>query len=474
MNLDEIFGKGKKPQEVINLLKKKSVSVPEWEKLRRSYEPNRHKIVRDYRGRPNVTYSDGTIQKATRYRFGLEKLLVSRMTGFMFAIPVKRVYQQPEGMTEEQKEMFKQITKSIEKVYKLAYIDSENRDRGRQYFASCEIFTLWYTTNSPHQMYGFPSKYKFKCKTYSPMDGNTKLYPLFDGDDLIAMSIAYSRTEDNQTVSYFETYTKDKHYKWHTEAKGWVEDKPEDITMFGKIPGIYMYRPEPIYGEDLDYIRENIEYKMSENSDTISDNASPLLASVGEITGLEKRSDSKRSVKLSNGGDLKYVTWDQGIDAMKFHTETMMDTYFMLAQLPNISASKMMQLSNVSYESRQMLFADAHMKVGDEAGSWQKAFAREFNLVKRFVGMANEQWQEMLETIECDHIITPFIQEDKKSKVGMLMDANGGKAVMSQKTAIQYLDMVDDVEAEIKQIEEEEAASPKQTGFESMFTSNVQ
>ena len=51
------------------------------------------------------------------------------------------------------------------------------------------------------------------------------------------------------------------------------------------------------------------------------------------------------------------------------------------------------------------------------------------------------------------------------------MDANGGKAVMSQKTAIQYLDMVDDVEAEIKQIEEEEAASPKQTGFESMFTS---
>lgn len=241
--------------------------------------------------------------------------------------------------------------------------------------------------------------------------------------------------------------------------------------MFGKIPGIYMYRPEPIYGEDLDYIRENIEYKMSENSDTISDNASPLLASVGEITGLEKRSDSKRSVKLSNGGDLKYVTWDQGIDAMKFHTETMMDTYFMLAQLPNISASKMMQLSNVSYESRQMLFADAHMKVGDESGSWQKAFAREFNLVKRFIGMANEQWREMLETIECDHVITPFIQEDKKSKVGMLMDANGGKAVMSQKTAIQYLDMVDDVEAEIKQIEEEEAASHKQTGFESMFTS---
>lgn len=472
MNLVDIFGKGKKPQEKITLLKKKSVSVPEWEKLRRSYEPNRHRIVRDNRGRPNLTFEDGTVQKATRYRLGLEKLLVSRMTGFMFAIPVKRVYQQPDNLSDEQKAMYKQIIKAIEKVYKVAHIDSENHNRAHKYFAACEIFTLWYTTKSPHKMYGFPTKHKFKCKTYSPMDGNTKLYPLFEGDDLIAMSIGYSRTEDNQTVNYFETYTKEKHYKFHTDAKGWVEDKPEDISQFGKIPGIYMYRSEPIFSDDLDYIRENIEYKLSENSDTISDNASPVLATSGEITGLEKRSDSKRTVKLTNGGKVEYVTWDQGVEAMKFHIEEMTDTYFMLAQLPNISSSKMMQLSNVSYESRQMLFADAHMKVGDESGEWLEAFEREFNLIKRFLGEANESWRDLLEMIECDHIITPFIQEDKKSKMGMLMDANGGKPVMSQKTAIQHLDMVDDVEAELKQIEEEEAAAPKQTGFESMFTSN--
>lgn len=473
MDLSEILSKDKKADQKISLLKKKSVSVPEWEKLRRSYEPGRHKIVRDYRGRPNQTFADGTIQKATRYRLGMEKLLVSRMTGFMFAIPVKRLYQEPEDLSEEQKKTYKQIIKAIEKVYKVAHIDSINRVRARQYFASCEIFTLWYTTNSPHNQYGFPSKHKFKCKTYSPMDGNTKLYPIFEGDDLVAMSIGYSRTVDNKTVNYFETYTKDKHYKWHTEAKGWVEDEPEDISSYGKIPGVYMYREEPIFGEDLDYIRENIEYKLSENSDTISDNASPLLASSGEIKGMEKRSDSKRSVKLENGGDLKYVTWDQGIDAMKFHIDLMMDIYFMLAQLPNISSSKMMNLSNVSYESRQMLFADAHMKVGDESGNWTEFLEREFNLIKRFVGQANEKWQELLEMIECDHVITPFIQKDMKSIVSMLMDANGGKPVMSQKTAIQHLDIVDDADAELAQIqaEEEASASTQQSQFP-MFTAN--
>ena len=75
--------------------------------------------------------------------------------------------------------------------------------------------------------------------------------------------------------------------------------------------------------------------------------------------------------------------------------------------------------------------------------------------------------------IECDHVITPFIQKDMKSIVSMLMDANGGKPVMSQKTAIQHLDIVDDAEAELAQIqaEEEASASTQQSQFP-MFTAN--
>ena len=87
MKLREIFENNLEEQKKIELLKKKSVLVPDWSKLRRSYDPEKHKIVRDYRGRPNRTLEDGTIENATRYRFGLEKLLVSRMAGFMFTIP---------------------------------------------------------------------------------------------------------------------------------------------------------------------------------------------------------------------------------------------------------------------------------------------------------------------------------------------------------------------------------------------------
>ena len=478
MNLKEIFEKGRKDGEIITLLKKKKLNVPAWEKIRRNYEPNRHKIVRDYRGRPNRTLEDGTVEKSTRYRFGFEKLLTSRMAGFMFDIPVKRVYNEaPAGMSEEQKAIRKQVINAIEKVYKNARVDNENIERAKQFFSGCEIFTLWYTRDSKNQIYGFPCDFKFKCKTYSPMDGNTRLYPIFDDhDDLIAMSIEYSQVVENETVSYFETWTKDKHYKWQTADGGWkaCEGYPLDISSYGKIPGVYMHRTEPIFTEDLNYIRENIEYKLSENSDTISDNAAPIVVTVGEITGMEKRSDSKRFVRCASGGSVSYVTWDQGVDSMKYHVSEAIDIYFMLAQLPNISSSKMAQLSNVSYESRQMLFADAHMKVHDESRSWLEFLEREFNVVKQFVKEGNKEWEPYIDQIECDHVITPFIQNDKKTQIDTVMRANGDKPVMSQKTAIKQLDFVDDADAELAQIQEEEKAAPQtqESNPFGMFTAN--
>jgi hypothetical protein len=149
----------------------------------------------------------------------------------------------------------------------------------------------------------------------------------------------------------------------------------------------------------------------------------------------------------------------------------MLDMYFMLAQLPNISASKMMNLSNVSYESRQLLFADAHMKVGQESGDWLEFLDREFSLVKQFLKEAHKEWADDIDTIDCDHVITPYIQDDKKASIETLMRANGDKPLMSQKTAIQHLGMSDDADAEIAQIQAEEAAQPAQNDdLSNMYT----
>lgn len=200
--------------DIISDLKEKSVDVPEWSKSLKDYDPSRHKIVTDKLTRKDKIRSDGRVEPASRIHLGLEKLLVKRITEFAFAIPVRRVYHN----TEENKKR-QQITKAIEAIYKYARIDSENIKRGNAYFASCEIFTIWYVVERPNTLYGFNSKYKLKCKTYSPMDG-VRLYPLFDEwGDMIAMSFEYKKKIKDKEFTFFETYTADRHYKWKQQGE---------------------------------------------------------------------------------------------------------------------------------------------------------------------------------------------------------------------------------------------------------------
>lgn len=183
--------------DIINDLKEKSVCVPLWDELIKDYEPTLHAIVSDTITRKDKTKSDGTTEKASRIYIGLEKLLTKRMTEFMFSIPVKRVYHNIEDNETRQ-----QIAKAIENIYKYARIDSENIKRGNAYFASCEVFTIWYTVENPNSLYGFQSRFKLKCKTYSPMEG-VRLYPLLDElGDMIAMSFEYSKKVKDKEILF--------------------------------------------------------------------------------------------------------------------------------------------------------------------------------------------------------------------------------------------------------------------------------
>lgn len=243
------------------------------------------------------------------------------MTEFMFAIPVKRIYHNTEGF-----EVRQQIAKAIEAIYKYARINTENIKRANAYFASCEIFTIWYVVEKTNTLYGFNSKYKLKCKTYSPMEG-VKLYPLIDElDDMLAMSFEYTKRVKDEVITYFETYTSDKHYKWKQNGKGWEPVGTVEQIRLMKIPGAYAFRPVPIY-HGLTRIRKELEYTLSRNSDVIAYNSAPILKIAGGIKGGEDKGESRRVYRVEYNGDVSYVSWSQSIEALKYHVETLLKLY---------------------------------------------------------------------------------------------------------------------------------------------------
>lgn len=437
--------------DIISELKKKSISLESWSNLIKEYDPLEHEILKDKMGRKDKLRSDNSIDKAARITLGLEKLLVKRMVEFMFAIPVKRVYHNIDG-----NETRKKIAHAMELIYKHARIDAENIKRAEMYFASCEMFTIWYTVEKQNTLYGFPSKYKLKCKTFSPMNG-CELYPLIDErDDMLAQSFEYKKKIGDTEVTFFETFTSSKHYVWkHTSSGYELVGEPQDISI-KKIPGAYAYRLNALY-YGLKCLREEAEYTISRASDTLAYNATPILKVVGSLEGTENKGESARIFRVQNGGDVGYVSWSQSIEALKYQVDMLLNMYWTQSQMPDISFNNMMKLGGIGFDARQTLLTDAHLKVGDESGMWLEFFERECNVIKAFMGEMNVEWKNELDNIEVEHIITPFIQNDEKLEIEKWITASGGKAIMSQLDAIKNAGYSSNPEDTLKRINEETA-----------------
>lgn len=448
MDISEVFSK--EPSAIISYLKSGVKNIPSWDDLIKDYEPSLHKIVNDKQSRVDKIHSDGSIDKAARLSFGLEKLLVNRFTEFTFAIPVKRIY------TNTDTQVRKDIAAAMEQIFISNHINNENIERGKAYYGACEIFTLWYTKKEQNSLYGFDSTYKLKCKTFSPMNGTT-IYPLFDEkDDLIALSFEYQKREQDSMYTYFEAFTSTKHYVWkNSDKNSWTEVSRDDEIEIGKIPASYLCRKAPVF-DGLSPIREEIEYSLSRNSDVIAYNSAPVLMVSGTLVGEEKRGETRRIYRVENGGNVAYVSWQQSIEALKYHVDTLVKLFFMQSQMPDISFENLKSLGNIGYDARKTLLADAHLKIGDESGAWVEFFERETNVVKAFLKKMNTRWANEIDQVKVEHVITPFIQEDEKSEIEKWKNASGGKALVSQMEAIKLANLTDDPDKTYEYIQQEE------------------
>ena len=462
--------KSRSLSDIIQDLRDKSVSVPDWCKLVNDYEPTKHEICSDTTTLKDKIRSDGTTEPSSRIYVGLEKLLCRRMSEFTFTIPVKRVYSNVTNDNGETNDTRQEIVKAMEAIYKNARIDSVNLKRGLAIYASCEVFTIWYAVKKKNTSYGFDSEYKLKCKTYSPMDG-VKLYPLLDEmDDMMAMSFEYTKTIGKVSVTYFETYTANNHYIWKQEVGGseWEEitsrttEEGEEINgeeiELMKIPGVYGWLEHPVY-YGLTNIRKEIEYTLSRNSNVIAYNSAPVLKIVGGIKGQEDKGEARRIFRVENGGDVGYVSWQQAIEALKYHVDTMLKLYWMQAQMPDISFENMKGLGNIGYDARQTMLTDAHLRIGEMSGMWIEFLERECNVIKAFLKLMNPKWANDIDEISVEHIIQPFIQNDELAEINKRMKANGGKAIESQLESIQRYGYSDDAQATLEQIHKEDELS---------------
>lgn len=452
MDIKEITSPERDARSIISDLKYKTVVVKPWANLRKEYEPKEHPVMTDKTYKDKVTKKG--IERVTRLTLGLQKLAVKRMTELMFAIPVQRVYN-PENEQE------KTVAKIMEAIFQKNRIDSLNIERGKSLFASCETITLWYSQEQPTVYAGQKSPLKLRCKNYSPMNGDS-LYPLFDEyDDMIALSIEYTRKEGNKTITYFDTYTADEHIRWRTGDGATVEELREAVEL-EKITGVYIHRDEPIWEDQSPNVYEG-EWTLSRNGNYIRKNARPnwVVFSDNKVKyGNEQTNDNAGRNVLQYGQNDKaeYKTWQQAIDSIKFHIDEIKRNFFMQLQLPDMSMENM-KATPMSGEARKMMFIDAQLKVTDESGIWIEFFDREINVVRAFMKKMYPNLSAAIDSLQVYVVITPYQIRDEAERITNLTNATNGKAIMSQRTAVANLGYVDDVDKELEQIAKESAVN---------------
>lgn len=443
--LDEIFEEGRNADDIIADLKHKQINVPSWTDLVREYEPKYHPIMDSVRYPDKVT-SKG-IEPIARITYNTQKLQTKRMAGMCFGTPAEIVFK-PEDDAQ------RDVAKYISNIFKRVRINSVNMERAKQLFASCEVATLWYAVNTPTNIYGFDSPTKLRCRTFSPMNGD-EIYPLFDKyGDLIALSIGYTEQTNRGSVQYFDCYTADKHYQWVNEGDGYTGEA-EDISI-GKIPGVYAWRPEPIW-EGISPLVYEREKKMSDNARYLDKNLKPIYCVFDDNDiryGGEDVKEDRTVLQYSSNARAEYTTWTQAIDSLKFHTDQLDKGAYEQVQIPNWSYEDLKAVRTSGEGLKQLMF-DANLKVLDESGRLIEMLDREVNVVKAFLKTMIDGYDDAIDKLQFDIVITPYAINDEKERISNLVLANGSKPIMSQRESVERAGYSADVDKTMAQLAEE-------------------
>jgi hypothetical protein len=108
-----------------------------------------------------------------------------------------------------------------------------------------------------------------------------------------------------------------------------------------------------------------------------------------------------------------------------------------------------------------MRFLAAHLKAADKEETFGKAIQRRINLMKAGVVVASVSKYKDAARMSIKPRFEYYLPKNDLEKVEMLVTANAGKAIISQKTSVAQNPLIEDGVAEYAQIEKEDNAAQK-------------
>lgn len=300
---------------------------------------------------------------------------------------------------------------------------------------------------------------------------NGRMTPFFDEFDDMKFFVWEFKTKEagDKETRHAWIYDAEKVYKCKS-SDGKMQIDTEDEHGFGKIPIVYLSQPKPEWYR-VEKIIDRLEVSLSKLGASNDYSGHPILLLYGEAVGApDKDADGKAlrfdvTMDEETGkpvhGDAKFLTRDDAGDSVKLELERLEKYIYSMTSTPDISFENTKGLGNVSGVALKLMFLDSMLKAKLNEGENRTIIERIINVfiagtVTTTVTSLSKEAKKTFFDIQFNSILP----DDLKESVETLVAAVGGK-IMSIRTAVKSLDMVDDVEKEIKEINENKQEVPE-------------
>ena len=317
---------------------------------------------------------------------------------------------------------------------------------------------------------------QLKCRLLDYDTG--EYFPSFDNDGDMTHFVNFTKEKvfNEEELTYKEVdkcwvYDSENIIILERDGGRWVLEDTEKHG-FSKIPVVYMSQEKPEHYQVQDAI-DRFEVSISKLGDANDYSGHPILFLEGEVSGMPSKNKSGKAlqtkVKIEDGkkvaaGDARFITYDHAPDSVKLELEKLEDIIYSMTSTPNISFSNLKSIGNLSGKALELMFLDSTLKKMMNEGQNRTDVERIIAIIiSGIVTTTQQSFSSMVQNtffnVEFGNVLPNNFDELVES-INIAKQAN----VISTETAVEMLSIVDNIQDEIKKInqEKQEAAQSVQ------------
>lgn len=272
---------------------------------------------------------------------------------------------------------------------------------------------------------------------------------------LTAFAWGYYLTEaGGNTVYHVDVFTDEMCYYCKRGNIGWEVNATKNLI--GKIP-VLIFEQIPEHS-DVQPMIDKLEGSESTEADVIDRFANPAMVATAEIlNSLPKSEEEAKLFILKNGGEVKYLTWDQASQSKANQFERLDKHILSKSFTPNIDFDNMKSLGNLSAKAIRKIMLLAVIKAERHKDKHDGYMSRHASLMLAIMGnVLDYRHKSQYDALELDHEFQEPFGDDVSEKLADLSKQYNDGA-LSKETYVESSYLVKDAQAELERIKQEEA-----------------